>query len=160
MKWMVLLLLLAASCAKPPNRTVEITYQTVETLPEQQAIHREIIAAFERAHTNIHVNVLYDTSKFQKLNVQLAGGVAPDVFYYIVDRLPALAQRGVLVDLSETVAPHAAEFFPEVVERCRIDGKLVMMPFHFSTDVLFYNRDWLAGESAPDNWTEFAETAP
>jgi len=159
MKWMVLLLLLAASCAKPPNRTVEITYQTVETLPEQQAIHREIIAAFERAHTNIHVKVLYDTSKFQKLNVQLAGGAAPDVFYYIVDRLPALARRGVLVDMSATFAPHAAEFFPEVVEPCRIDGKLVMMPFHFSTDVLFYNRDWLAGESAPDNWTEFAEAA-
>ena len=152
-------LVLVASCAKPPSRTVEITYQTVETLPEQQAIHRQIIAAFERTHTNIHVRVLYDTSKFQKLNVQLAGGVAPDVFYYVVDRLPALARRGVLVDLSEIFTSHAKEFFPEVVEPCRIDGQLQMMPFHFSTDVLFYNRDWLADETAPDDWTQFAETA-
>jgi multiple sugar transport system substrate-binding protein len=159
MKRMVLLLLLAASCTKPPSHTVEITYQTVETLPEQQAIHRVIVGEFERTHTNIHVNVLYDTSKFQKLNVQLAGGVAPDVFYYIVDRLPALARRGVLVDMSEIFAPHAEEFFPEVVEPCRIDGKLVMMPYHFSTDILFYNRDWLALDSVPNDWTAFAESA-
>jgi multiple sugar transport system substrate-binding protein len=156
-RWLFLLLL--AGCSRASSDKIEITYQTVETLPEQQAIHRVIITAFEQAHTNIHVKVLYDTSKFQKLNVQLAGGVAPDVFYYIVDRLPALARRGVLVDLSENFVPHAAEFFPEVVEPCRIDGKLVMMPFHFSTDVLFYNRDWLASESIPDDWATFSEAA-
>ena len=78
---MIAPLALLAGCggAAKDNR-IQITYQTIETLPEQQAVHRAIIAAFEREHTNIHVNVIYDTSKFQKLNVQLAGGAAPDVF--------------------------------------------------------------------------------
>ena len=139
---------------------VELMYQTIETLPEQQAIHRAIVGEFERTHPNIPVNVVYDTSKWQKLNVQLAGGAAPDVFYFIVDRLPAFARRGVVRDLSESFAPHAAEFFAEVVEPCRIDGALMLMPVHFSTDVLFFNRAWFAGESTPADWKAFAETSP
>ncbi len=164
MRWAVLLLLILAGCTRPASEKVEITYQTIETLPEQQALHRKIVAEFERTHPNIHVNVVYDTSKWQKLNVQLAGGAGPDVFYYIVDRLPALARRGVVRDLSEEFVPLELQFYPEVVKPCRIDGKLMLVPFHFSTDVLFYNRDWFekAGEALPDDtwdWQTFAEVA-
>ncbi len=162
MKWLLLALVLLAGCVPPSSDRVEITYQTIETLPEQQVMHRAIIAEFEQAHPEIHVNVVYDTSKFQKLNIELAGGAAPDVFYYIVDRLPTLARRGVVRDLSADFAPLAAGFFPAVVGPCRIDGRLMMMPFHFSTDVLFFNRDWFeqAGEPVPDDtwdWQKFAD---
>ena len=92
-RWLIALLLLAG-CVKPGDNRVEITYQTIETLTEQQALHQKIIGEFEKSHPQIHVRVIYDTSKFQKLNVQLAGGEAPDLFYYTVDRLPTLAQRG------------------------------------------------------------------
>jgi multiple sugar transport system substrate-binding protein len=163
---MTAFLLVLAGCgrATPPDQRVQITYQTIETLPEQQAIHRKILEAFEQLHTNIHVNVVYDTSKFQKLNVQLAGGAAPDVFYYIVDRLPAIAHRGVVRDLTDDFVPLASAFYPEVVAPCLIDNKTLMMPFHFSTDVLFFNRDWFekAGEPLPDatwDWQKFAEVA-
>ncbi len=163
MRRLLLSFILLAGCApKQSGDKIEITYQTIETLPEQQAIHRKIVGKFERAHPGVHVNVVYDTSKFQKLNIELAGGAAPDVFYYIVDRLPALARRNVLDDLSADFMPHEAEYFPDVVEPCRIDGKLMMMPFHFSTDVLFFNRDWFerAGEPVPDDtwdWQKFAD---
>ncbi len=162
-RWLIGLLLLAG-CVKPGDNRVEITYQTIETLPEQQALHQQIIAEFEKSHPQIRVRVIYDTSKFQKLNVQLAGGAAPDLFYYVVDRLPALAQRGQVADLTEKFSSLADQFYPEVVESCRINGKLYMVPFHYSTDILFYNRDWFekAGESAPDEswtWEKFAEVA-
>ena len=157
----------AAGCSQPQgpdSGKVQITYQTIEILPEQQAIHRAIIGDFERTHPNVHVNVSYDTSKWQKLDVQLAGGAAPDVFYFIVDRLPALARRSVVQDLSANFAAEAAEFFHEVVDPCRIDGNLMMMPVHFSTDVLFYNRDWFekTGEPFPDetwDWPRFADAS-
>jgi multiple sugar transport system substrate-binding protein len=159
-----MLLVLFAGCGRPTDNRLQITYQTIETLPEQQAIHRKIIDGFEQQHPNVHVNVIYDTSKFQKLNVQLAGNAAPDVFYYIVDRLPALAQGGQVQDLTENFAPLAAGFYPEIVDACRIGGKLWMCPFHFSTDILFYNRDWFekAGEPVPDeswDWQKFADVA-
>jgi len=164
--WVVLatvaLTALLAACGRPTDNRIQISYQTIETLPEQQAIHQQIVTEFERAHPTVHVNVLYDTSKFQKLNVQLAGNAAPDVFYYIVDRLPALARGGQVQDLTENFAPLADQFYPEVVEACRIGGKLWMFPFHFSTDILFYNRDWFerAGEPVPDDswdWQKFAD---
>jgi multiple sugar transport system substrate-binding protein len=164
MKRLWIALLLAAGCSRPADNRIQLAYQTIETLPEQQALHQKIIAEFEQAHTNIHVNVVYDTSKFQKLNVQLAGNAGPDVFYYIVDRLPALAQRGQLSDLTGDFAPLAEQFYPEVIEACRVGGKLQMAPFHFSTDILFYNRDWFAkaNEPVPDDswdWQRFADVA-
>jgi len=162
-KWLIALLLLTG-CVKPGDNRFEITYQTIETLPEQQALHQRIVAEFEKSHPQIHVRVIYDTSKFQKLNVQLAGGAAPDVFYYVVDRLPVLAQRGQVLDLTEGFLSLADQFYPELVESCRINGRLWMVPFHYSTDVLFYNRDWFekGGEPVPDeswDWQKFAEVA-
>ena len=164
MRRLLVVLLLLGGCARPTDNRVEITYQTIETLPEQQALHQRIVAEFEKSHPQIHVRVIYDTSKFQKLNVQLAGGAAPDLFYYVVDRLPALAQRGQVGDLTESFSSLADQFFPEVVESCRVNGKLCMLPFHFSTDILFYNRDWFekAGEPVPDeswDWEKFTGAA-
>jgi multiple sugar transport system substrate-binding protein len=162
-RWWIALFLLVG-CSRPTDNRNQLTYQTIETLPEQQALHQKIVGEFEHAHSGVHINVIYDTSKFQKLNVQLAGNAGPDVFYYIVDRLPALAQRGQVGDLTEDFAPLAGQFYSEVLEACRVDGKLQMAPFHFSTDVLFYNRDWFAkaNEPVPDDswdWQKFAEVA-
>jgi multiple sugar transport system substrate-binding protein len=164
MRWWLIVLMLLAGCVRPPDDRVEITYQTIETLPEQQALHQKIIDHFQQTHPRVRVRVIYDTSKFQKLNVQLAGNAAPDVFYYVVDRLPALAQRGQISDLTATFAPLADQFYPEVIDSCRVNGKLSMVPFHFSTDVLFFNRDWFekGGEPVPDDswdWQKFADVA-
>src|ERR1051325_7731850 len=114
----LLALLLLAGCARPADNRVEITYQTIETLPEQQALHQKIVGEFEKSHPQIHVRVIYDTSKFQKLNVQLAGHAAPDLFYYVDDRLPAPAQRGQVRDETESFGPLADQLHPEVVESC------------------------------------------
>src|SRR5260221_1125979 len=134
-RWLMALSLLVG-CVKPEYNRVEITYQTIETRPEQQALHQRIIAEFEKSHPQIHVRVIYDTSKFQKLNVQLAGGAAPDLFYYTVDRLPTLAQRGQVRDLTENFSSLSDQFFPEAVESCRVNGKLCLVPFNLRTDIL------------------------
>ncbi len=164
MRRLLVVLLLLGGCARPTDNRVEITYQTIETLPEQQTLHQKIVAEFEKSHPQIRVRVIYDTSKFQKLNVQLAGRAAPDLFYYVVDRLPALAQRGQVADLTEEFSSLADQFYPEVVGSCRVNGKLGMVPFHYSTDILFYNRDWFerAGEPVPDeswDWQKFSDVA-
>jgi len=162
MRWWSIALVLLAGCVRPADDRVEIMYQTIETLPEQQALHQRIIYQFQEAHPQIRVRVIYDTSKFQKLNVQLAGNAAPDVFYYVADRLPALAQRGQISDMTTTLAPLDDQFYPQVIDACRVNGKLFMVPFHFSTDVLFFNRDWFekSGEPLPDeswDWQKFAD---
>jgi multiple sugar transport system substrate-binding protein len=170
--WMTMTMVAAglAGCTKPESAAtgvVTLTYQTIETLPVQQALHQQIVAAFEQAHPHIKIKVVYDPSKFTKLNTQLAGGSAPDVFYYVVDKLPALAKRGATRDLTSSFQEMQPDVFPELIAPCMIDGKLMMAPFHYSTDILFYNRDWFdtIGEPPPDaegvdwDWAKFKEVS-
>ena len=50
MRRLLVALLLLGGCARPADNRIEVTYQTIETLPEQQALHQKIIAEFERSH--------------------------------------------------------------------------------------------------------------
>ena len=97
------LLLFAGGCGAPDDGRVKITYQTMETLPEQRKALAELVAEFEKAHPEVDVEVLTSTTSFQKLMIQIAGGNAPDVFYYVTDRLPALAEKGVVKDLTPII---------------------------------------------------------
>lgn len=144
MRRILFLLLLLVGCATQPVKRVEITYQTTE------ALDRQIVAAFEQTHPEIHVNT--------------AGNTASDVFDCDVDKLPELARRGAVSDLPADFAPATNGFSSEVVEACRVNGKLLMLPVRFSTDVLLYNRDWFekAGEPVPDeswDWQKFGDVA-
>jgi len=146
------------SCAKKEDdKRIKITYQTMETLPEQRKALEELVAEFERLHPEIHVEVLTSTTSFQKLSIQIAGGNAPDVFYYVSDRLPALAHKGIVMDLSPSVDINDLnQYFDKTVDSCKVDGKIYCMPFHFSTDVLFYNKDLFdkdGVECPSDKWT-------
>lgn len=159
MKKMILLTtaILLTSCSHVEDNRIKITYQTMETLPEQRKALEQLVGEFEKEYPDIKVEVLTSTTSFQKLSIQIAGGNAPDVFYYVGDRLAGLARRGVLLDLT----PFSSEvdmnqYFQQIVEGCKIDGKFYLFPFHFSTDVIFYNEDLFSeeGVSYPDsNWT-------
>lgn len=160
-----LLVFVLTGCSKQNDGRVKITYQTMETLPEQRKALAQLVAEFEKEYPYIHVDVLTSTTSFQKLSIQIAGGNAPDVFYYVNDRLPGLAKKGALLDLT----PFASEvdmslYFTQAVESCKIEGRYYLFPFHFSTDVLFYNKDLFNKEGIdyPNNkwtWDDFLKTA-
>lgn len=155
------LLFVLGGCSSRPNDTrVTLTYFTMETLPEQRRALEKMVEAFEAKHPHIRVRVDSSSSGFQKLAIRLAGGDAPDVFYYISDRLPALVHREAVMDLNRFLAQDPAvdltQYFPETVQSGTLDGKLYFFPFHFSTDLLFYNKDLFdrAGMAYPTtNWT-------
>lgn len=139
---LLLALGLGVSCAPKPREKVTITFQTIENLPEQRALVREIIAAFEKEYPHIHVEPAFEC--FDKLHTQLAGNAGPDVFYYTADKLAALAEKGVAVDLTPMITLEKRsldEFYADVVAPCKIDSRQFMMPVHYSTDILFYNVD-------------------
>lgn len=164
-----LFLLFVAGCsAKPKDSRVVLTYFTMETLPEQRRALQEMVRLFEEHHPNIRVKVDSSTAGFQKLAIRLAGGDAPDVFYYTADRLPALVHRQVVTALDPFLAKdpevRLADYYPETVRSGRLNGQLYLFPFHFSTDLLFFNKDLFdrAGVAYPtENWTwdDFLEAA-
>lgn len=160
-----ILILVLIGCSRQEDNRIKITYQTMETLPEQRKALSQLVEEFEKQYPNIKVEVLTSTTSFQKLSIQIAGGNAPDVFYYVTDRLPGLAKRGILLDLTPFMEKvDLSQYFPQVVESCKVDGRFYMFPFHFSTDILFYNKDIFdkEGVSYPNsNWTwdDFLTTA-
>lgn len=154
------LLLFFAGCSSgPKDDRVTITYFTMETLPEQRRALEEMVRAFEAEHPRIRVRVDSSSAGFQKLAIRLAGGAAPDVFYYISDRLPYLVRRGAVLDLDRFLAKDPVDlgaYYPQTVRSGTIDGKLYLFPFHYSTDILIYNKDLFdnAGLAAPtEKWT-------
>lgn len=155
-----LLSLLLCSCSHRKDDRTKITYLTMETLPEQRRALAELVAEFESIYPDINVDVITSTTGFQKLMVQIAGGNSPDVFYYVTDRLPVLAYNGVVMDLTQLIKSDPDikmnDYFSETVAGCKIEGKYYCFPFHYSTDVLFYNKDLFdaAGIDYPnDTWT-------
>ncbi len=153
--------------AQQDDRTT-ISYLTMESLPEQRWALKQMIEKFEEANPDIRVKVEYSTSGFQKLKIRIAGGNAPDVFYYTTDRMPSLVKRDRLLDLTPYVkrgeGVDLKEYFPQVVKSCELENQLFLFPFHFSTDLLFYNKNLFDQEGVeyPDaswTWDNFLQTA-
>lgn len=165
---LALALVVSFGCAKQKEeKKTVITYQTMETLPKQRKALQEMIALFEKENPDIKVKVQTSTSSFQKLKIQIAGGNAPDVFYFVTDRLPQLVYRDVLLPMDDFMGEDRQvldQYFPQAVDSCIVDGKLYCFPFHFSTDVLFFNKNLFdaAGVAYPDDswtWDDFKENA-
>ncbi|HRZ86892.1 MAG TPA: sugar ABC transporter substrate-binding protein [bacterium] len=158
----ILILMIAASgCSRTDGDSrATITYQTIETLPQQRALLSQLIRKFEQQNPGIRVKVITSPNGFQKLHAQYAAGNVPDVFYYVSDRLFGFVRKKGIADLKPLIdgdpSVDLAKFFPETVDACRLDGGIYLMPVHFSTDVLFYNKDIFDKYGVPypdENWT-------
>lgn len=133
-----------SACAPKPKERVAITYQTIEDTKEQQALVREVIAAFEKEFPHIHVEPTF--APFETLHAQIASNRAPDVFYYTVDNLGVLAANETAVDLTPVTYNDkklTESFYPEVYGACKVDSRLHMLPVHFSVDLTYFNIDLL-----------------
>jgi multiple sugar transport system substrate-binding protein len=92
--------------------------------------------------------------------VEIASGTAPDVIYSVTDDLAKLALRNGVVNLLPYMKRDKVDFspyFPQVVKAMRFNGGMYAFPFHFSTDVLFYNKNIFdqAGIPYPDETWDY-----
>lgn len=80
------------------------------------------------------------------LQTQLRSGEGPDIFGY--DTGPgfagALAEAGLLYDLTDAYAEHAWDIYDFAKKRVTFDGKLVGVPSQLEEVGLFYNKDLFA----------------
>jgi multiple sugar transport system substrate-binding protein len=161
------LLLVGCGFARPEDGRVTIRYLTLETGVEQQALIQEMVRRFEAAHPTIHVQVEVNATAQRKVLVELASGTAPDVFYTLTDTLPKMAAREKIADLRPLALRDRLDltaYFPQTVDGLSFRGGLYALPIHFSTDVLFYNKELFdkAGVSYPTaawTWREYLSAA-
>ena len=124
--------------------------------------NQELCSQFEQQHPGIRVEIINEPGDraMEKLQQMVAAGNAPDVMSIHGAYFMPMAANDALLDLDPYVEKDTAfdltDFYPQLVELCRYDGKLYSLPRYTSVYVLFYNKDLFdaAGVSYPDDsWT-------
>jgi ABC-type glycerol-3-phosphate transport system substrate-binding protein len=105
----------------------------------------------------------------EKVLTQIAGGNPPDVMLVEVNNFKEFALRGALVDLTPLIDAdktiNIREYYPEIIDRFSIDGKLYVLPRDIAPIcVIYYNKNAFdeAGLAYPkDSWNlnDFLATA-
>ena len=155
-----------AATAEP----VTLNYLTFSAAPDHLKDLDALIQAYEKLHPNITIKV--ETAPFAdyftKLQTEIAGGTAPDVFELNYENFVTYAAKGVLLDLtSQSKADpnfKADIYYPRAYNAFNLNGLQLGLPASFSTVVLFYNKDLFdkAGVAYPTatwTWTDAAAAA-
>ncbi|WP_020579751.1 ABC transporter substrate-binding protein [Actinopolymorpha alba] len=137
-----------------PDKDPTATLNVVGILDPKADGMADVVAAFEKEHPAIKVN--YQHVPFDNLNSVLDSRITsktgnPDVFWVDQPRVPALATRGYLEDLTKQFKGLTSDLQEGTVKNSSFDGKLWSLPIANSTQILFYNKDLLdkAGVKPP-----------
>jgi len=115
--------------------------------------------AFEAKHPGIHIQFI-KTNEGRKVETMIAGGDAPDILSFGMDRVHYFIQAKVLRDLAPSLTPADREdlrrFFPVTLEPFRDGARLYGLPWGYVPFILFYNKNLFDkyGVAYPnDRWT-------
>ncbi len=169
---LISLFLLSPGCGKAPGKggptQVKVTFWGT---PEEVDIITHSIEDWQKAHPEIKVVFEHTpyTGYDSKILTRIAGGAAPDIITTEVNYFVTFATKGVLEDLTPFVqfaeqndpeykiSPFLNDFFPQIIDRFTVDGKLYAIPRDVAPFAcVFYNKELFdqAGISYPtDEWT-------
>jgi multiple sugar transport system substrate-binding protein len=126
---------------------------------EDDALTRLIERFNEETGANASFNPVpeYDTT----LQAALAGGTPPDVFYIDSNRLPDLADAGILTPVPDGMITDPDDIYPSLRNSFTYDGTWYCPPKDFSTLALVYDVAAFdaAGVEPPTNWEELRAAA-
>lgn len=150
------------------GKPVSITFQSFSDQPAAIEATKEIVDAWNKAHSDIQVKIVQapTDSLDDKLTTQFAGGVAPDIIHYEVLGIVPFARDGYLADLSKLLSDKTLkDIDPGVLESVTVDGKVIGAPTELQTYVVFANKKILesAGVKIPTgdsmSWDQLADIA-
>jgi multiple sugar transport system substrate-binding protein len=139
----MLLLGLAACGGSASNGTVNLTYALWDS--NEQVGYQKSIDAFEKLHPNIKVTIQqadYD-QYWQKLDTQLAAGVAPDVFWSDLTYFPHYVAENQIMDVTPLIQQDHLDlsaYYPALLKQYMYQGKYYGLPKDWDTIALFYNK--------------------
>jgi len=119
------------------------------------------VARFEQAHPGVKVKVeTFDNDSFkQKLNVEMASGSPPDVFFtWGGGALQAHVRAGRVLDLTDAMnAGWADRFVPAALDFGRFNSRLYAAPLDLACVPVWYNAALFEKHNAapPKTWDEF-----
>lgn len=147
----------------------EVTLLTpiFEGTPGQQLLENELLPKFYEMYPDVTVKVDYTTygKLNEKLTTSLVSGLLPDVMLMGVGWIEGFADKGLLVDLSETGLTEeklAESYNPAIIDAGVWDGGVYAVPIMLDTRIGVANMEILneAGYDAPpSSWDELVEMA-
>ena len=164
--------MVCGGCGKRGESTADkikkIRYANWEVFPAQLKLHQEVVDRFKEKHPDIEVEFEIVQGGPQKILIEIAGGSAPDVFYWCDAILPPLVEKKSVIDLMPFIEKDKdislSMYFPKVVEGMRYNSGLYGVPIYFGINALVYNKGLFDkdGLKYPDDtwtWEDFLQTA-
>lgn len=158
------MLLLAASAASAATQLEMLCWMS-----EQQEGIDAMVDAFNASQKDIELTVSYmsKSAYFEKLNIGLPAGSAPDIIALNVPSDIDYSKRGFLLDISDLFESGAIDLarYPEhTIAAHTIDGVLHGVPRDYDSIAVYYNKAIFdaAGEPYPTGdwtWEEFVAVA-
>jgi len=146
-----------AAASQPAGQQSEVSFELWDN--NHFDVEQQMIDGFQKATPNVKISVRHTVSDYlTKVQTELAGGAAPDVFWLSTSFFPAMATNGTLVDLSPLVSRDKvsmSDYGPTYVQYYTYQNKLVGFPKDWDTVALFYNKDLFDAASVPyptDTW--------
>lgn len=120
--------------------------------PEEKAVFSTLVQEFMRLHPEIKIRyIVVPQNYMQKLQIMMAGGTPPDVFYIPDGDFPAFVVKETMAPLTEFVKNSDVikedEFWPSALSRYRYDGHnlgrgtLYALPKDIGPFAMYYNKD-------------------
>lgn len=154
------LILIFLSCSGREKGTVTLSGWI--TSPIEEKLLTKIIKDFQEKHPDI--KVVYEPipgNYMDKIQLMLATGTAPDVFYLESFYAPAMTGFNALEPLDEYIKKDSVDltdFEPALLKAFQFNGKTYGLVKDYTTVGLFYNTEIFKKErikNPPRNWEEF-----
>jgi multiple sugar transport system substrate-binding protein len=147
------------TCPLTPEANASITFSGWGD-PAEQQVYKDSIARFADVCPGITVDYVPIPSDFQtKMEAQMAGGTAPDVFYVDNILMNAFGPTGQLLALDDLMAQAGVErsqFISALLGEFTLDGKTYGLPKDWGTLGLVYLPEAFAAAGIPEptsDWT-------
>ena len=156
-------LTILSSCKKDENPNL-VRFVTSMS-PGEPALVRQVLEGFEEKNPEVEVRYEPISGTYMTLiQTRIAAGTPPDLFTLSDVNAPDLMAAGVLMPLDEWIERDGVDlddFYPNLLDAFRHEGKLYGLPKDYNTLGLFYNKDMLAeaGVSPPKTWEELRDAA-
>lgn len=152
-----------AGCAgrrQAADRSVHLTLACWEG-PEGLASLSVLLDRYQKQHPNVSIEIqqVPGNQYYQRLKIQFAAGVAPDIMQLAYDQLPSFAARDTLHPLDRLIERDGFPvdgMFPELAPALKYHGDYYGLPRGWTTFVLYYNKDMFREAGAPfphEGWT-------
>jgi len=129
--------------------------------PEGLASLTKLLDRYKKQHPNVSIEIqqVPGAQYYQRLKIQFAAGVAPDIMQLAYDQLPTFAEKGTLEPLDRLIQRDGFpvnEMFTQLLPALRYKGHFYGLPRGWTTFVLYYNKDMFREAGVPfprEGWT-------